>query len=226
MTTLNKIVYAVKEKIGGGKVTDDETPFKRRVAFIASNIRAYLLDEELKKGRLDSQWMQTLYCVPLQQSSFTECCEDAVPNCKVIRTEEKMPEIASDPIGPVIMIESTNGQIAFSLSRDFRSKYRKHTKYEKLVEQAYFRNQYLYFITENDLLNKVNVTAVFTNPEEAGKFKNCDDQPCWSWDSNYPIPERLVEKLIDSVVQVIIGEKALQQDKINDGSEDNKANTR
>jgi hypothetical protein len=226
MTTLNKIVYAIKEKVGGGKVSDDETPFKRRVAYIVNNIRAFLMDEEIKKGRLEPSWFLTLYCIPIINSSYTECCIEESEGCSIKRTEKELPQIAVDSLGPILSAESTNGQHSFSLTRDFRSKFVKFSKYEKLVDQAYFRNGYLYIVTKNQLLEKLNISGVFTDPEEAGKFKSCEGKPCWDWDSKYPVPERLVEKIIDLACEILVGEKQLPQDIINDGKEDNKANPR
>ena len=62
----------------------------------------------------------------------------------------------------------------------------------------------IYIIGSNpqlSLLTHITIDAVFEYPEEASSYSDCNDEPCYTNDSNYPISSWMIETLKEMIIK-------------------------
>ena len=84
-------------------------------------------------------------------------------------------------------------------------------------------DNYLYFKSNNPqylYLEKVKMTGVFENSEEASKLQCEGDNECDILDRIFPIEESLVSPMIELVVKELLGAQYRPEDNVNNAKDD------
>lgn len=194
MATLNEIVYSIWEVIRP-EIGDDDSIDKRQIKDDIDKQRALWVRNELNKTRtVHPNLVQDLGCVEVMKVDSAECC-DIESGCKILRTVEPIPVPMELHQKELITRVGTIDRIGkpFSYMPYNRAIFAsKGGKFNKKTIKAFYQNGYIYFVGEPDnillhTMKYVHIRGVFENPQEAAKFKNCDNTPCFSGDSEYPM---------------------------------------
>jgi hypothetical protein len=218
--TYNQLVYDCLEILRANGITDDQDIDFRHVLYNINIQRELWLNNEYNKpGRsIDSSIIQPLGCAELITADEAECC-NVISNCKILRTKEKIPQpvVFNDGIelrvGPNKL---TN--IAFSLKGINEIPFVRYNKYAKNMMYCFYYNNYLYFIGDNDsdnMIDSVKIWGVFSDPEEAATFNNCEGTNCFSYDDEYPIKGKLIPYIVGEVIKKFGISLSIEKDDAN-----------
>lgn len=198
MATLNQYRFEILEDVNN--LSSDSTLDYRLIDFWISNKRAAWFTKLYNKfqSTVPNIYYQTLPCVELIDVDQAECCTIST-GCLIKRTKEKLPEFLSltdgeliEKVGPTFIVT-----IPFNVIPYRRAEFFGNGRFDKNSIGVFLYNGYMYFISKDTfhlpLLEFVNIRGVFRDPMEAAKFKDCDNAPCFSPDSQYPLEARLWE---------------------------------
>lgn len=216
MSTLNEIIYNIKNIRKAGGLTDDDDLSNRQLYFIVGYVRSMLIKEYIQKSRsITSAMVQSLPCVELVIADQAECC-DIKTNCKILRTKERLPQILEFNGKLLFKFIGTLSGEEFTYTSESQIVWLQYRKYNK-GRYAYFRNGYLYIVSELDL-QYIRVDAVFEDPTELASYTDCNSNKCFDPESPYPLPEYMIQPLTS-----LIFSRELR-DWMNGGRQDNRNN--
>lgn len=205
MASYNKIVYDILEDLRNHGITDDQDIDFRQILFKVNTQRELWLNNEYNKpGRqIDPLVIQSLGCASIITVDEAECC-NIISGCKILRTEKKIPQPMVFNDGVELRVgpnKLTN--IAFSLKNINEIPYVSYNKYAGNIMYCFYYNNYLYFIggkPSDQFLESVKIWGVFSDPEEAATFNDCEDK-CFSYDDEYPIKGKLIPYISGEVIK-------------------------
>ena len=169
--------------------------------------RATLISQAIQKSQdLSDIWIQKISCLELEKTELGKCwdsedeeCSDG-NGCFILRSVEELPdtiEIFGDNM--IIRVTTLSGTV-ISKSDQFSEVYAKYNKYTSNKPVWWIENKRLY-ISGQTFIKKVNVYGIFDQPSDLADFKNCDDQSCWDYNSNYPCSLKMASMITDIVVR-------------------------
>jgi hypothetical protein len=205
MITLQEIIYNIKN-IGSGGIQSSDSWKKlsdRQLEFIVNYTRSILVKRDLDKGRsINPNLVQDLGCVPVKLVDSSECC-DIKTDCYILRTVDPIPrqlELASrntlEYIGTITKDKS------FQLIPIARKRWMAYNKYTAKLPAAYYLNGYIY-ITNNTLLESINIRGIFADPRDVAKYNQCgSDTSCYDKAKDpYPIADWMIAPLTDMILK-------------------------
>lgn len=216
--TYREIVYACIDEL---KLSSDDTIITEdHIIFLLGKFRNLLLKQkynDIKKPISESNY-QTI-CLDLEEVSTTdsECANS------YLRSIEKIPNTL--PMGAVAVypVDFFDTRITF-ITRN-RMKYVGYNKWLKnIIYCSIAPNKHLYFTSSNpqySYLEKVTMTAVFENIEEASKL-GCtkeDNTSCDILDNDFPLEDALVPLLIEMVLKQLKPAEYSPSDEENDAQD-------
>lgn len=222
--TENEAVFNILSKIKP-YLGDDTEVSPREVAFELANQRALLLRNEYNKNRnIDPTTIQDLGCVEMEPADPSECC-DVSTGCKVMRSKLLIPspielhnDIGLTRIGPV-----NKTLKEFSMTTLSGSKFVGNGKYTTNEIYAYYANDRVYLVSNNDkhkFIEHINVRGVFEDPSKVSPFTNCSDGlSCYSSDDTYPIKAWMYTYIVGQVLNTYAQRYNLPADVTNDGAD-------
>lgn len=215
--TWRELVYMINDEL---KLDSDDSSFnEEHIAFLAGKYRALVLEQKysgLKKPVSDSNY-QTI-CLDLKKSEGTNPCDSTY-----LKSTVKIPSTLGLGNYKVYSYDYFNGEITY-ISED-RMKYVGYNKYlQNIIYCTKGIDDYLYLKSSNPqflYLEKVNMSAVFTDPKEAAELQ-CDEsnKTCDYLDTEFPIEEALVPNLIGMVVKELLGASYRPEDDVNNAADD------
>lgn len=203
--TLNQLVYDIKNIISGGTQSDDIRISDRQVTFWINQARATLIGQLLSDGKsIPDALIQHLECVELECVDAAECCE--ISTCaKVLKSVQKIPEtIGRNNRNTILSVSSPDKTVGFTETTYFRQRTNRHNKYTGNKPRWFTKNNYLY-VTNEKVLEYVSLSGIFEDPTEALLFTDCDKNPCFTWDSEYPITSRIASVVTSMILKERIG---------------------
>ena len=154
----------------------------------------------------------TLDCVELIEAMPYECPCLPSYGCKILRSKEKIPKIIM--MGNKLAISSVStidGSIIFNETTWSQKQFKKGAKYTANKPDYFFRNDYLY-ITNNNKLGLVSITAIFEDIIKARQFNtycsknNNSAEKCLpAYEYDFVINGDLEDTLIQIAIQELIG---------------------
>lgn len=226
MLTLRKLVADVRNIADSGENNYSFRISDEQFAFWIHEIRSMLISQAIgKRQDISDIWVQALSCMELELVDSSECCF-ITTDCYILRTKQKLPSSietsgdnfiirVTDPIGNVI-----------SKSNSFEVKYNKYNKYTSKKANWYLQNGYLY-ITNEKLLEYVNIFAIFENPEELSGFTTCGGGSCFNWDSPYPCSLKMGNDITNIIMQTkVMPFLQMPHDTSNDALSQNQLGTK
>jgi hypothetical protein len=208
MYSLNHYIYDIKEIITGGHISDDFEIDDRQIKFWIKGKRAMYLRNLMDKNRdVEQIFIQDLGCVELELVDRAECCT-VEADCDILRTAQELPVPimprngdAFTRVGPIDKIKKAYNLVNFSASP-----YIANGRFNKKESFAWYRNNRIYLKSNfNKVFGKgikyINIQGVFEDPEAVRVFNQCDGSPCYTDDSDFPMPIWLYEHMKREVIE-------------------------
>lgn len=218
MTTYRQLIYIVLDEL---KISTDDSYFTEdHIAFLLNKYRSLLLKQLYKDVKKE-----------IPESNFQTICLDlkevpAIPEipCEggsYLRSTEKIPNMMTIA-KPKITTENQFQTDITLVSKD-RFKYVGNNKWlQNIIYSTLGSDNYLYLKSSNPqylYLEKVQVSGVFEDPEQATELRCDKDEVCDPWDSNFPLEEGLIPQLIKLIIQDLAGVRIIPEDKDNDSND-------
>lgn len=225
MATFGEVIYMVldilKERV------DDAYYTEEHIAFLASKMRALLLDRKYKNSR------NTVYSVMSDENEQEICLNleptDVLPDgCAGpwLHSIEKIPTTLGSTEPKISIVSDMINTMVTYIPAE-RMPYVGYNKWLKnIVYAARSNDGHLYLNGRNPqfmYLKKAKVSGVFSDPEEAAKLAcDPDGNPsgCDILDTKFPLEEALVPSCIEMVVQELVGSRYAPEDKGNNAKDD------
>jgi len=200
MTTLNHLIYDIKNIIYGGRAHDDAEINDRQIAYWVTQVRAMLIRQELfAKTSIHDSWVQHLI-VTMDQADTSEAC-GINTGCYILKSTQAIPRtIRRNSRNTITAVQSIDETTSFSETSIFRKKFNEHNKYTGSKSRWYLKNDYLY-ITNSKVIEKVSLSGIFEDPSEVARFTSCSGTPCFTNDTSYPVSADMASKITDIIVK-------------------------
>lgn len=194
MASLSQLTYNILNIYRSGITSDDETVSNRQIAFWIGYYRAMFIKRELdNRKKLSRKLFQDLGCIKLVETDKAECC-DTIWGCKVLKTDKPIPNMIQQ--GFIGLVDKST---SIPLTTNVQSNWFKYNKYTGSLRQAYWNTDYVYVINSSRL-REINVQGIFSDPLAAAQFSDCDGKPCFTWDSEYPLPEEFIAPITEMII--------------------------
>ena len=216
--TLRQIVSDIENIASSGSLPVDFKIDSSQVAFWVNEVRAMLISQAIqKKQDLSDIWIQAITCLELEQVDSSECCS-ITTGCYILKSVQPLPvTIETWMDNTIIKVTKPTGEI-ISKSNPFEVNYNKYNKYTGKKSNWYLKNSYLY-VTNEQLLETVNVYGIFEDPSDLSEFINCENNSCFGWDSNYPCSLKMANDITNIVLKTkVFPFLQLPADNKNDGA--------
>lgn len=214
--TLNKLIRDVQIEASSGPVSDDFRISDRLVENWITQVRADLISQALEKRKdISDTWIQEIHELELEAVDLAESC-DIEFGCNILRSVRQLPNTIETKDSNLIIGVTGLDNTPITQTNNFKRRYKKYSRYTGQNKGWFLKDNYLY-IMNDQLLKYVNVFGIFDDPRELASFNTCDDIPCFSWDSNYPVSAKMAKSIVDIIIQTKV--KALMtfpQDLSND----------
>lgn len=194
MASLSQLTFNIANIFRGGYTSSQEPVSNRQIAFWIGYYRAQIIKRELDNRKtLSRKFIQDLGCLALEEVDKADCCEYEW-GCSILRTVEAIPNmIQSSFIGLI----DKQSQIPFTTST--QANWSQNNRYTANMRKAYWQGNRIYLIN-GSRLRAINVRGVFSDPLAAAELVDCDGKVCFSWDSEYPLPEEFIQPITDMIV--------------------------
>lgn len=217
--TYREAVYMVLDEI---KSTSDDAIFnENHVIFLLGKYRAFLLRQKYSDVKR-----------PIPESNYQTICLDLIEVPAIsgepceggsyLRSKDRIPFVIKIGTPKIYPIDYYQGEITY-VSRE-RMRYVGYNKYlQNIIYASIGPDNYLYFKSNNPqylYLEKVKMTGVFENSEEASKLQCEGDNECDILDRTFPIEESLVSPMIELVVKELLGAQYRPEDNVNNAKDD------
>jgi hypothetical protein len=198
MLTLNQMIGQVQEAFNLN--SDDSNVSDRLFIDLINQARAFHLRNELNKFRTaDDTIIQNLPCVELEITDATLVPGLSLPTgCKLLKSKKPLPDTVelhhTDGIVSVGSVQFL--EIPFSYVDFKKIPYISHTRFTKNVVYTFLLGGHLFVYSSGNskygLVEQIMVRGIFEDPVEAGNY--CE--PCFDYDSPYPIQSWMFETLV------------------------------
>lgn len=216
--TVRELVYMILDQVK--LVSDDSTFNEEHVFFITKKLRAALLIQKYKTGKVEvADANYQVLCVGMEEAPpIMGICNEDIP---FIRSTTKVPNllhIGNDLVTPLEYLKGIN----ISLIPIERMRYVGHNPYlRNIIYAAVGHDGYLYMKSHNPqfrYLKQVKMTGVFEDIEAA--FKLLCDGDCSVLDNVFPMEDALVESLVELAVKELVGAAWRPLDDSNNANDD------
>lgn len=180
----------------------------------------WLIKREISAGRIwrNVSFFQTLACLDVIETSIIDPCCPIKTNCKIYRTERKIPELWQDDNGPLIKtISSIDNSTSFFYTTPTTWQNKKNDPYNRKSGEKYvfFADGYLWFPEHNP--HKANIYGLFTDDVSTieTSCNPCKDKPCTRYlDTRFMFPEWVEAEMMAKAVELLAGvSKRLPEDE-------------
>ena len=184
--TLNTIIDDIMLTYRDSKFSESEDLSRLQVEQWIHQYRAYLLKQDLDKGRdINGEYVQTIR--PFHISKLT-CC--VVPGNVVYKSDEELPKFIYLHFGSgLVSVKDMYGNL-IQVGTETKARYQTSRKYTCNDYIAYVKDNHLYLNGPGDL-EYVQIEGVLEDPTKAGD--------CFDYDDVYPVPANLIPVIKDMI---------------------------
>lgn len=223
MATFREITYMVLDLLK--ERSDDAYYTEEHILFLASKVRAVLLERKYKTSRntafqVLSEENKQLICLSLIPAELSGSCAGGW-----LRTQEVVPTVLNGTTLTVYTISDMLHSRIEYISIE-RMPYIGHNKWLKdIIYCARSTDGYIYLHSSNPQfmhLEKVMVKGVFSSPELAVPLEcreNGETYDCSVLDHHFPLEESLIASCVEIVVQNLMGPRYAPEDKTNNAKD-------
>jgi len=177
----------------------------------------WLIKRDISSGRIykNTYFFQTLGCQRVIEVPSTDPCCPVKTNCKMYRTECKVPDIWIDNNGPIVKsVTSVDGSTDFFITTPTTWQNKRHDPYQKKSNQNYvfFSDGYYWFPEVNP--HYINILGFWT--DDVTQLNGCDpNKECVRYlDTRFMIPDWLEAEMFAKALQQLAGiSKRLPEDE-------------
>lgn len=217
--TLLHHVYAVKNLLSRGAASDDFSYSSRLIAHFLQVTRGRLLEAKADKYNFISEQSYQSLCADLELSSFHNCCQGPLLECKVMKSVNPIPKFLNSRWGNFLKVMDLAGTTIpeFNLTQNRYSKY-------ALTNPGtgWFMHDNHIYIINNNFLEKVLLNALFDDPKAVSEL-NCPDGPdglCVDFmDQEFPIDTDLVDPMYKMTMEYLTNSMRLPGDLENNAKD-------
>lgn len=223
MATFKEIVYMTLDLLK--ERSDDSYYTEEHILFLASKMRALLLERKLRQSR------NSAYHEP-SEYNLQEICIGVTPTTMLpmgcggewLKSDEKIPELLSS-VSPKAYVISN---LFFSPVTFIPSERMPYVGYNKWLDKIIYASRgadgYLYLKSNNSqflYLESLKLSAVFSDPVAAAKM-SCEgsEGTCDIMEMPFPLDEALIPECIEMVVNEIAGPRYVPDDRNNNAKDD------
>lgn len=200
MLTANHLISDIRNIASSGGNPSEFKISDRQILYWVEQVRSQLISQSLnKRDDINDTWLQFIYCLEMEQVEDTDCCL-IDSNCFLLRSTQQIPSTIDYWRDNAIVSVTTAGGESIPKSNHIKQRYQKYNKYTGKVWGWYLKDDYLYVINDQNL-NYLTVAGLFEFPSDLGDFVSCENQACWTLDSNYPISLTMATQVTDIVIK-------------------------
>lgn len=219
--TGREIIYDIREKI---KIHSDDIDITDEYIFHLINVkRAILLKQRFgKSSRNIPEEVKQVICVSMEKTEDIEgiCSKGTM----LLKSTQRIP--ATIEIGgrsSIVNVRTSSLNTRFvniiPMERFPHVGYNKYMKQEIYVTMDADNKLYSKAAQGPIFLEKLKITGIFFNPEEA-YIMNCEnEQTCDFFDSEYPIEPYIISDLVNMIVKELAPSMQVPEDKVNNADE-------
>lgn len=175
----------------------------------------WLIKRDIQAGRIykNTYFFQTLRCQNVIETSLIDPCCPIKTNCKIYRTECKIPDIWIDNGGPILKtVASVDFSTTFSMISPKLWESKRQDPYQRKHKQmyAFYADGYIWFPEQNPhLINLVGFWA-----DDVDQLNGCADNPeCVRFlDTRFMIPDWLEAEMFAKAFQQLVPTKQIPED--------------
>lgn len=218
MTTLNKIIYDIREKL---KINSDDIDITNDyIAHLVNVKRALLAKQRFGKfsKNVPEELQQTL-CLGLDKASVKGTCFKSI-----LKTTVKIPNFIEtfnrDSFIDIRLYDLTQAPI--NIVSYQRIPFLGYNKWTKNQIYGAYHDKYLYLYSNRPdfkLLKNIKVTGLFADPEYANTLNCNSDVDCDFFQKEYPVNPPMVSDIVNMVVKELGASIQLKEDKLNNADE-------
>jgi len=222
-TTLNTIINDLLKVIRASQVADTEVISKRQVEEWVHQYRALLLKQDLDKGKMPNpdyiQEINELSVMPVDAAGDNLTPLGLPTEEYLLRTTSTIPTTIDFNFKSGFMFIGTPTGREIQFIPEGRSKWQKYRKYTNNDTVAFLKNGYIYILGKEPL-DYITVRGIFNIPPEVGNYINPNtNNPEFTYDSKYPIPEDKIPVLKQMILkQELRIEASTPSDETNDST--------
>lgn len=222
--TYRKIVYMILDEVK--LISDDSIINEDHIVFLLDTYRPFILKQyydKQKEQEIPDQNYQEI-CLDLEEVAAASGgpCEDTY-----LRSTEKLPKLSG--LGSVTVSPADYyGGIYITYVTKNRMRFVGHNKWLKNFSYCSLGpDEHLYLNSSNPqfaYLDKLKVTAIFDDAQEAAKYACCpDDSPtggCDPLDNDFPLEDHLIPQVMELVLKQVLGAAYRPSDDTNNAKDD------
>jgi len=207
--TINEVISRISALYEKGASSDNSRLSSRHIYNVLVSTRAALLRQSFDQNKGPSDWIyQSIDCVEMKPADSKICaCVDIPAGCSLLQSTTEIPKTIAPSTGSEISyVGNADGSKIYS-SSDF-------------VRNWFILERYLY-ITIEDLLKYVSITAIFEDPLEVYDVDTCNEYTCLNpLEQIFPISASMIDPLVNVTVNELVKiMKSVPEDKENDAQE-------
>lgn len=175
----------------------------------------WLIKREIVAGRIyrNTFFFQLLQCQNVIETTTVDPCCPVKTNCKIYRTECKIPDVWIDNNGPVVKyISSVDNTTEFFITTPTTWQNKRNDPYQKMSDQMYtfFSDGYFWFPEHNP--HKVNLFGFWV--EDISQLNGCAEKECVRFlDTPFFVPDWLEAEMMAKALEMLAGiSKRLPED--------------
>lgn len=206
--------------------SDDSTIEVEWLKDLINNQREFWLKREYSKAKVPlDDIISDLGCLKMELVDEAECCEINA-GCAIIRSVKEIPRL--------MPLKNFNGLYRVGSGKKFtgkpytiinmiRTPYIGKRWYNKNEIFTFQKDQRIYLISGNKDVNMVeyiNAWGVVSDPTALATFIDCNDAPCYTDDSKYPMPVYLWPMMKEAIIKEVSIKLGIPYDLDNDNRED------
>lgn len=204
--TLNEIIYSISHTLN----KHDDHFFLEKIKEDVINYRALYLRRDLSRNLMSTEFQQKLACIELECVDISECC-NLESGVSVLRSVRKIPKplrakstmfhyVGSTDMG---MSKNTISTMPYEETSSDMYQFTMHNQFTAKTTKYAYANEYLYIFNPPSLnLKYITVIGTFADPREAAKFINCDGDPCYTDDDEFPCPEDMLAMIQKDILNI------------------------
>jgi len=100
---------------------------------------------------------------------------------------------------PFVYVGGLNGDAPYTYATPNELPYLLQGRYGKNLNFYTHANKRIYLFGKQK--KTINVTGIFENPAAVEEVVNCDNQPCWTIDEDYPITGSMIQQITTLLLQ-------------------------
>jgi hypothetical protein len=198
--TIREIISGFRVPIDKGLPSDDTAFTNVYLYHLMKICRGVLLYEKLKDPDYNYKLsLQTLDCIELELAEQNECCEKIPSGCKWLKSKKPIPSTINNIITTVF---NDRGDKYIRINSESSKSFKRYEEFGTGENHYKFliKNNHL-FVPDLDSPKWVKVEALFYDDYEV---KNMCNGVCNFLDTEFPLDERLLDKMYSMMTEKII----------------------